>query len=267
MEPPFMNDAVTVPVYLDLTAVLLGGLAGSLRGVSRKFSITGVIALAIAAGLGGGILRDVLLQNGPPLALTNPSYLPVCLGAAAIGFFFGSIVNRFGKLILVMDAIWLGLYAVVGAEKALLLDFSPFSAILVGAIAATGGSVLMDVLSGEQPELVRPGPIGHFGALVGAVLYVILADTLSMAGMLAMIITIIVVFAIRVTALRFGIQAPTPVDLPQTITEVAHKSRKKVRTRKAKQKSGLDSGEASPCGGFQPSWKDEAGERPPDVHE
>jgi uncharacterized membrane protein YeiH len=222
-----LADVVVLPVYLDLTAVFLGGLAGSLRGVSRTFSITGVIALAIAAGLGGGILRDVLLQNGPPVALTNPRYLPTCLAGAAIGFFFGSFVNRFGKLIVVMDAIWLGLYAVVGADKALLLGFSVFSAILVGAIASTGGSVLMDVLSGEQPELVRPGPIGHFGALIGSVLYVVLAGVLDMAGMLAMVITVVVVFGIRVAALQYGIQVPTPVDLPHTITEVARGSRKK----------------------------------------
>jgi hypothetical protein len=89
-----------------------------------------------------------------------------------------------------------------------------------------------------------------------------------MAGMLAMIITIIVVFAIRVAALRFGIQAPTPVDLPHTFTEVAHKSRKKVKTRKAKSKSGLGPGESSPSdGGSQVSTKDDAGEGRSDLHE
>jgi hypothetical protein len=61
-----LRAPVTLPVYLDLLAVFLGGLAGSLRAVNKKFAITGVIALAIAAGLGGGIIRDLLLQRGGP---------------------------------------------------------------------------------------------------------------------------------------------------------------------------------------------------------
>ena len=80
-----MNDVVAVPVYLDLTAVFARRTCRLFAGREPQVLHHGVIALAIAAGLGGGILRDVLLQNGPPVALTNPSYLPVCLGAAASG--------------------------------------------------------------------------------------------------------------------------------------------------------------------------------------
>ena len=89
-----MNDAVTLPLYLDLAAVFLGGLSGSLHAVRRGFAVTGLVAMAVAAGLGGGILRDVLLQTRP-VALTQPWYLPTVLAAAGIGFFFGSLVGRF----------------------------------------------------------------------------------------------------------------------------------------------------------------------------
>ena len=114
-----MDNPVTVPLYLDLAAVFLGGLSGSLHAVRRGFAITGLVALAVAAGLGGGILRDILLQNGPPVALKNPWYLPTVLVAAGIGFVFGSMMKQVRKPIIVMDAVWLGLYAVVGAQKAL----------------------------------------------------------------------------------------------------------------------------------------------------
>ena len=167
------------PLYLDLAAVFLGGLSGSLHAVRRGFAITGLVALAVAAGLGGGILRDILLQSGPPVALKNPWYLPTVLVAAGIGFVFGSMMKQVRKPIIVMDAVWLGLYAVVGAQKALDVGLSGFSAILLGAVTATGGSVLMDLLAGERPELVQPGPIGHFGAMVGAVVYVVMAHWLA----------------------------------------------------------------------------------------
>ncbi|MBC7294463.1 MAG: TRIC cation channel family protein, partial [Thermoleophilia bacterium] len=105
-----MDQVVSLPLYLDLTAVFLGGLSGSLHAVRRGFAVTGLVAMAIAAGLGGGILRDLLLQSGPPVALTRPAYLPTVLAAAGVGFFFGSLVRRFRKPIILMDAVWLGLY-------------------------------------------------------------------------------------------------------------------------------------------------------------
>jgi uncharacterized membrane protein YeiH len=213
-------DNVSLPLYLDLAAVFLGGLSGSLHAVRRGFSVTGLIALAIAAGLGGGILRDILLQNGPPVALTHPWYLPTVLVAAGVGFFFGSLVNRFTKPLILMDAVWLGLYAVVGAQKALENGLSGFSAILLGAVTAVGGSVLVDLLAGSQPELVRPGPISHFGAVIGSVIYVVMAQWLDVPGLVAMIVTVVAVFIIRVAALRFGIQVPTALDIPRTITRV-----------------------------------------------
>lgn len=222
-----MDAPVTIPLYLDLTAVFLGGLAGSLRAVSRGFAVTGVAALALAGGLGGGILRDLLLQNGPPVALTRPAYLPTVIVAAAIGFFFGSLLGRFNKPILLMDAVWLGMYAVVGSEKALVVGLSAFSAILLGVVTAVGGSVLMDLLAGETPELVLPGPIGHFGAIIGAVVYVSLAKWIGVPALAAMLTTVALVFAIRVAALQFGIQAPTPVDLPRSLSKVVTKPRRR----------------------------------------
>jgi uncharacterized membrane protein YeiH len=227
-----VNDPVSIPLYLDLAAVFLGGLAGSLHAVKRGFAVTGVVALAVAGGLGGGILRDLLVQSGPPVALTRPAYLPTVVVAAAIGFFFGSLVGRFRKPILLMDAVWLGLYAVVGAEKALASGLSGFSAILVGAITATGGSVLRDVLAGETPELVRPGPIGHFGAIIGAVVYVSLEEWTSVPPLAAMLVTVVLVFAIRVAALQFDIQAPTPVDIPQKLGGVVRRPRRRRRSPK-----------------------------------
>jgi uncharacterized membrane protein YeiH len=226
-----MYDVVTLPLYLDLAAVFLGGLSGSLHAVRKGFAVTGLVALAVAAGLGGGILRDILLQV-PPVALTRPWYLPTVLVAAGIGFFFGSLVTRFRKPLLLMDAVWLGLYAVVGTQKALGHGFSGFSAILIGAVTAVGGSVLVDLLAGEKPELVQPGPIGHFGALVGSVLYVVMAHWLDVPGLVSMIVTVAVVFVIRVAAIRFGIQVPTALDIPETITRAKARPRSR-RARKA----------------------------------
>ena len=234
-----MDDVVALPLYLDLAAVALGGLSGSLHAVRRGFSVTGLIALAIAAGLGGGILRDVLLQT-TPVAFKGHWYLPTVLAAAAIGFFFGSLVTRFRKPIVLMDAVWLGLYAVVGAQKALDHGLSGFSAILLGVVTAVGGSVLVDLLAGERPELVQPGPIGHFGAVIGAVVYVVMVRWLVVPSLVAMIVTVVLVFTIRVAALRFGIPVPTALDIPETIKRVKARPRKSGRRGRRSGEKGAD---------------------------
>jgi uncharacterized membrane protein YeiH len=140
-------------------------------------------------------------------------------------------VKRFRKPIVLMDAVWLGLYAVVGSQKALAHGLSGFSAILVGVVTAVGGSVLVDLLAGERPELVQPGPIGHFGALVGAVIYVVMAYWLDVPGLVAMIVTVAVVFIVRVAALRYGILVPTALDIPETITRVRSRPRRRGRKK------------------------------------
>ena len=87
----------------------------------------------------------------------------------------------------------------------------------------------MDLLAGERPELVQPGPIGHFGAVIGAVVYVVMTRWLSVPSLIAMIVTVVLVFAIRVTALRFGIPVPTALDIPETIKRVKARPRKRRR--------------------------------------
>jgi hypothetical protein len=85
---------------------------------------------------------------------------------------------------------------------------------------------------------VRPGPIGHFGAVIGAVLYVVMAKWLSVPSLVAMIVTVVVVFAVRVAALRFGIQVPTALDLPRTINRVKTRPRRHKTAHEASRRSG-----------------------------
>jgi hypothetical protein len=89
-------------------------------------------------------------------------------------------------------------------------------------------------LAGEQPQLVQPGPIGHFGAVIGAVVYVVMVRWLAVDSLVAMIVTVVLVFVIRVAALRFGIPVPTALDIPETIKRVRARPRKRgARGRRA----------------------------------
>lgn len=210
--------AVTAPpTYVDVTAVFLGGLSGAVFAVQKKFAITGVLAIAIATGLGGGMIRDVLLTQAP-LALTDPIYLPAVVIAAVIGFYFASLVHRGQLLLDILDPIWMGLFAVIGAQKALNADYSTWAAMLVGCVTAFGGAVIRDLLAGDTPQLVLPGPVNYLAAIVGSVAYVAMVEWLGVKRSVAEWVAVALVFGLRMLALRFNIKAPEPVDVPRQLT-------------------------------------------------
>ena len=186
---------VAPPLAISLTAVFLGGLSGAIFAVQRKFAITGVLTIAIATGLGGGIIRDLLLGR-TPVALTDPTYLPLVVGAAFVGFFFASLVHR-GELVLnILDPIWMGLFAVIGAQQTLNAGLGSFAAILVGCISAFGGAVLRDLLAGETPQLVLPGPINYLAAILGAIIYVGMVEWAGIDKVVSEWVTIAIVFGL-----------------------------------------------------------------------
>jgi len=141
------------------------------------------------------------------------------LAAAAVGFFFASLVRRWELMLDILDPIWMGLFAVIGAQMALDSGLSAWAAILTGCVTAFGGGVLRDVLAGETPQLVLPGPINYFAAIIGSVLYVALVAWFDVPVSIAEWSTIAVVFGLRMIALRFGLRTPEPVDLPRTLVK------------------------------------------------
>jgi uncharacterized membrane protein YeiH len=199
---------------ISLLATMVGALGGALFAAERRFGLSGVLALAFAAGCSGSIMRDVLLQGaGPSVVLTDVRVLlTVALCAVAV-FFFASAIRRLHRLLLVLDALSIGFFAAVGTAKAIGAGLDLPGAVLVGSINAVGGWVLRDLLAGERPQLVLPGPIYAIAAGLASAFYAALAIGGLASDSLAAWATIIVGFAIRMLALRYGWTAPTPVDL------------------------------------------------------
>ena len=137
---------------LDLLGVLANAILGG--GIARQHRLDpiGFASLAIFSGLGGGMLRDVLLQHGPPVALTDEAYLPVALRAPRLRCVRreSTRVMRLGTLI---DALALGCWAAVGSQKTLLFGFGWLPAVLLGAVTAVGGGAVRDVIVGQMPTI------------------------------------------------------------------------------------------------------------------
>src|SRR4051812_22572938 len=138
-------------LYIELPAIFVGGVSGGVHAARRGFDFVGVLALTIATGIGGGIVRDVLLGVGPPVALTHGRYLVAVAAAAIVAFVFAHAVTRIRGVLAMIDALSLGFFGVAGTDRALAVGLPLPGVVLLGVLAAVGGSVVRDVLSNEIP--------------------------------------------------------------------------------------------------------------------
>jgi uncharacterized membrane protein YeiH len=146
----------TLERVLDLVGVFVFALSGASLAVRRRFDVVGIVALATITGLGGGMVRDVLLDDGPPAALRDQIYLVAALLAAVLVLVGHRLVEGLRRPVLVFDAGGLALFCVVGAAKALDHGLGVVAAVLLGVVTAVGGGVLRDVLAREVPSVFRP---------------------------------------------------------------------------------------------------------------
>jgi uncharacterized membrane protein YeiH len=208
-------ETLRVPAAVDLAAIVIGALTGGLLAAREGFAVSGVLLLALTGGLGGGLIRDILLGDLPPVALTNRAYLPTVAIAAAVTFFFSGWLSRLTKLLVVLDAVTLGFFTVIGAQKAQLVGLSSAAVVFIGTVTAVGGAVIRDMLLAQRADIVQPGPYNAVAALIGAAVLTILAGPLGLDPVPVAVAVIVLVSALRVLSVWRGWAAPVAVDLPE----------------------------------------------------
>ncbi len=202
-------EALAIPLAINLTAVSVGALAGAIRaGDDERTDLVGLVTLAAVMGFGGGIIRDVLVGNLPPAVLRDPAYLIAVIAAAAVGALFLVYLKRLGKVIWVLDALAIGLFASVGANAALLAGLSLLPAVLIGTVASVGGLMLADVLQGRPSEILYVGPPNAAAGMAGAFTYAV--TYAEHRQLLAVILAIVVTFLVRLTGPVLHLEVPQP---------------------------------------------------------
>jgi uncharacterized membrane protein YeiH len=207
-------DALRVPAAVDLAAIVIGALTGGLLAAREGFAVSGVLLLAVSGGLGGGLIRDVLLGDLPAVALTNKAYLPTVAITAAVTFYFSGWLSRLTGLLVVLDAVTLGFFTVIGAQKAELAGLPSASVVFIGTLTAVGGAVIRDVLLAQRADIVQPGPYNAVAALIGATALTVLSGPVGLDPLPVAAAVIVLVAALRVLSVWRGWSAPVAVDLP-----------------------------------------------------
>ncbi|UYO95738.1 TRIC cation channel family protein [Microbacterium sp. M28] len=200
----------TIPLWADLLGVGLGGIQGAMFASGfqgqRRLDLLGVTIIGILIGMGGGLIRDLLLGQ-PPATLQNNWYLVTAAGAAIIGMLLAGLLNRANAIIVGLDAVVIGMFGAFGTSKALGLGVPPVPAVFIGVCAAVGGSILRDVIMGLPVAIMHVGSLYAVAAGVGCtaivLLHVVGVDIVT-AGVIGIVVTAI----IRVLAVIFDLSLP-----------------------------------------------------------
>lgn len=198
-----------IPLWADLLAIAVGGVQGAMFAAQfrdRRLDLLGVALIGIAAGTGGGLFRDLLL-NEVPVALRLNWYLIVAVGAALLGMLLERLFQRLGRVITGLDALTIGLFCAIGTTKALTLGLPEIPSIFVGVLSAVGGSILRDLLLNLPIALMHVGSLYAIAAVAGAGTLVTLV-ALGVPMFVAAVVCVAVTFGVRVLAVLFKWSLP-----------------------------------------------------------
>lgn len=195
---------ITLLSVLDYAGVATFAASGALMAAQKRQDVVTFIFFAAITGVGGGTLRDLLI-DAPVFWVLDPGYVLVCSVVAVLVYLTrGRGVHE--KTLLWLDAVGLCVYAVVGAAKALSLGVHPVICVVMGALTATFGGIIRDVLAGEPSILLRR-ELYITPAIVSAGVFIVLR-TLSMDWTWASAIAVALGFVVRAGAIQWKWRMP-----------------------------------------------------------
>lgn len=201
---PLVIHSVGLPIFIDLGATVLFSITGAMVAIRRHYDAVGVFVLALACGLGGGLLRDGLfIQAGAPAAMRDGSYMIAVLVGCGLSILFYKHVELLSKPFLIFDALGTGAYGVVGASKAFEAGLAVPACIFVGVVNAVGSGLVRDVLVREEPLMLKPGQFYVIASLLGVAGFGLFTRILHMPLTTAAIAAIAITFVIRLLAISF----------------------------------------------------------------
>ena len=192
---------------LDFIGTFVFAISGAVVAVRHRLDLFGMLLLSFAAATFGGIIRDVLLGATPPGSLVDWRYAAVSIAAGLLTFYRHAQVERLQNPVQLFDAIGLGLFAVVGASKALAVGLGPVGAVMMGVLTGVGGGIVRDVLVARIPSVLQRHELYAVAAMLGA-LVVVVGDALTLPAAPVAMTGAVLCFLLRWLAIRRGWRLP-----------------------------------------------------------
>ena len=192
--------------YLDLLGTFSFAVSGAVSAAKKKFDLFGALFIASVTSIGGGTVRDVITGNCPVFWITDANYFGAVIIAAALTYLFARRIARYEGFLLIFDAIGIGVFTLVGMQKAINLGIPQYFAIVMGVITAVMGGIFRDVFCNDVP-LILQKEIYATACFLGAVFYLVL-QKLQISQPLSVYISILLIIAVRLFSIKLKLSLP-----------------------------------------------------------
>ena len=201
-------SAVVLFQVLNILGTFVFGLSGAMVAVRRRLDVFGVLVLAVATGVAGGMLRDMALGAVPPEVLVSLWPMGIASLAGLCVWYFKPVIERLDRPVMLLDTVGLGVFTVAGCRKALIFGLDAPGAVLLGVMTAIGGGMLRDMMAAEVPRVLRE-EVYALAAFAGAACYCAglwlgASETLAAGG------SVFLASGLRIASVRFGWKLPRP---------------------------------------------------------
>lgn len=191
---------------LDLLGTFVFAISGVISAANKKLDLFGALFLGFITAVGGGTVRDLLLGVSPVSWVTDTYYLFIIILAVTVTYIFKKQVLRLRKTLFFFDTVGIGVFTILGLQKALILDLSPIVAVIMGTFSAVLGGVIRDTLVNDIPLIFR-NEIYATACIIGASFFLLLSS-LGMNFELNSAITILLIITIRIISVKYKIGLP-----------------------------------------------------------
>jgi uncharacterized membrane protein YeiH len=191
---------------IDILGTISFAISGAFLAMEKKLDAFGVLVIAFVTAIGGGTLRDILIGNLPVSWMRNETLAMVIFAAAIAALLFARFLRKLNTTLFLFDALGLGLFTITGLQIGIDKQLSPWICIALGTITACFGGVIRDVLLNHVPLLFRK-EIYAMACIAGGIIYFLLLR-IPVAGDMATVFCILIIFVIRVLAVRYKLSLP-----------------------------------------------------------
>ncbi|AOW19833.1 trimeric intracellular cation channel family protein [Urechidicola croceus] len=191
---------------LDIIGTFAFAISGALVAAEKEFDLFGVLIIAFATAVGGGMMRDVLIDAHPINWIGDLNYIWTILIAVVFTFLFKSKIIHLSKTMFLFDTIGIGVFTLLGVQKGLNYDLHPFIAVVMGMVSAVMGGVIRDVLTNQVP-LIFKKEIYASACLAGGFVYLI-CNYLNAAELVQFSLTMLTIISFRLIAVKFHLELP-----------------------------------------------------------
>lgn len=194
-------------LILDLFGTAVFAVTGAVQGIRHKLDVFGVTVLACCVGVGGGMIRDCIIGSVPVAALQHQYYILICIAVGLLAFGTARYWIRQRNIIKICDAVGLGVFTALGAEKGEVFGLSFTGIVLCGVFTAIGGGMIRDVLSSKIPVVLK-SDFYATAALIGGIVYYFFIRV-EVPFFIRFLVVALLVTSIRMLAIHFKIQLPS----------------------------------------------------------